>query len=116
MKIVYRAKDLIESNLITGLLESEGIRAVTGGDYLQGGMGEIPASGLNTVLVDDEDYQRAKQIVQAYEEGHYQLSEDVGPDDSSSVSESDTQAIQTRTIIAIICVFFILVFALGGLL
>lgn len=71
MKIVYRAANLIEANLVKGLLESEGIHAVASGDYLQGGMGEIPATGLNTVLVNTDDYTKAKNILKNYEAGEF---------------------------------------------
>ena len=55
MKIIYRAENIIDANLIKGLLEHEGIQAFVGGSYLQGGVGELPASGLVNVSVADED-------------------------------------------------------------
>ena len=67
MMVVYHASNSIEAYLIKNLLEQREIRAYVFGDYLQGGVGEIPAIGLVTVNVSDSDYTRAKEIVDEWD-------------------------------------------------
>lgn len=66
MQIVYRAENIIDANLVKGLLEQEGIRAFVNGSYLQGGVGELPAAGLVTVSVTDSDVGGAATIVEQF--------------------------------------------------
>ena len=65
--VVYHASNSIEAYLIKNLLEQQEILAYVFGDYLQGGVGEIPAIGLVTVNVSDSDYTRAKEIVDEWD-------------------------------------------------
>ena len=67
MIAVYNASNSIEAHLIKNLLEQQEISAQVFGDYLQGGVGEIPAIGLVTVNVSDSDYTKAKEIVDAWD-------------------------------------------------
>ena len=67
MITVYNAANSIEAHLIKNLLEQQEIVAYVFGDYLQGGVGEIPAIGLVTVNVSDSDYAKAKEVVDAWD-------------------------------------------------
>ena len=67
MMVAYNASNRIEAYLIKNLLEQQEIPAYVFGDYLQGGVGEIPAIGLVTVNVSDSDYTRAKEIVDEWD-------------------------------------------------
>ena len=67
MMVVYHASNSIEAYLIKNLLEQQEIPAYVFGDYLQGGVGEIPAIGLVTVNVSDSDFTRAKEIVDEWD-------------------------------------------------
>ena len=67
MMVAYHASNSIEAYLIKNLLEQQEIPAYVFGDYLQGGVGEIPAIGLVTVNVSDSDYTRAKEIVDEWD-------------------------------------------------
>ena len=67
MKIVYRAGDITEAEIVKGMLLSNGIEAHVSGYYLQGGIGELGAIDLAKVHVPDEDYQNALQLVLEYE-------------------------------------------------
>lgn len=60
---VYDASNTIEAHLILNLLEQQGLNARIDGEYLQGGMGELPAAGTLRVMVDESDYEQAKTIV-----------------------------------------------------
>ena len=66
---VYSAKDIMEAHIVSGLLESRGIPAKVSGDYLQGGIGELPAMDLIVVWVNDEDVQAARKIIEEYDRG-----------------------------------------------
>lgn len=67
MQIIYRPENLTEAHIIASLLESKHIKAHVGGHYLQGGIGNLPASELATVYVDEKDIERAKAIIADYE-------------------------------------------------
>ena len=67
MKLIYRASDINEANIVCGLLRSNGIEAHVGGYYLQGGVGDLAAFDFATVHVADEDVARARTIIADYE-------------------------------------------------
>ncbi len=64
MHIVYRAASIIDANLVKLALESAGILAFVNGAFLTGAAGELPVSGLVSVMVADIDIDRAKPIVE----------------------------------------------------
>ena len=64
MKIVYRAENIIDANLVGNALADEGIVAYVGGHYLTGAAGELPASGLVNVMVAESDWPRARAIAE----------------------------------------------------
>lgn len=68
MKLLYNASNSIEGHMILNLLEQEGLRARIDGEYLQGGVGELQAIGLVRVLVEEDDYETAKKIVDRWDE------------------------------------------------
>lgn len=67
MKTLYRPSDGIEAQLLVDLLESEGIDARIEGEYLQGGIGELPAGGLVRLTVDEADHARAREVIEHWE-------------------------------------------------
>ncbi len=67
MQRIYDASDLIEANIVKGLLEQQYIEVYVSGFYLQGGVGEIPPAGNTSIWVDDEGADRAREIVKEYE-------------------------------------------------
>ena len=62
MQIIYRAANLIDAHLVKGSLEQEGIHAFVSGEYLTGGVGQLPAADLVTVMVANHDVERARSI------------------------------------------------------
>ncbi len=60
---VYEAANSVEANLIKNLLEQAAVPSRVDGEYLQGGIGEIQAHGLVRVVVNDEDYERARAVI-----------------------------------------------------
>ncbi len=72
---VYRSGDYFEAQLLTGLMEQEGLQVFLQGAALQGGLGDLPAMGHLSITVNDADQQRAEEIIVAYENGDYSLDE-----------------------------------------
>ncbi|MDQ7058909.1 MAG: DUF2007 domain-containing protein [Ghiorsea sp.] len=71
MKLVYEANQLGEAHIIKHLLERAGLQTTILGEYLQGGVGEIAASGLLKVMVNEAAYDEAKSIIQAWDEAEW---------------------------------------------
>jgi hypothetical protein len=67
MKSVYDAASNIEAHLVMHQLQQAGIDAVIQGEYLQGGIGELPAAGNVRVLVPAADYESARQVIADWE-------------------------------------------------
>lgn len=65
MKIVYRAENIIDANLVKNALALEGIPAFVSGEYLTGAIGELPAWNLVAVMVARHDIERATTIARA---------------------------------------------------
>ncbi|TCS43303.1 DUF2007 domain-containing protein [Reinekea marinisedimentorum] len=63
MKLIYEAANSIEAHLILNLLEQSHLSARIDGEYLQGGVGDLQAIGIVRVMVDEADYDAAKEIV-----------------------------------------------------
>ncbi|MDZ4098968.1 MAG: DUF2007 domain-containing protein [Methylophilaceae bacterium] len=66
MRSIYEPAHSIEANLIVGLLQQVGIKAHIAGEYLQGGAGELPAFGVMRVMVEDQDAEAARQLIEEW--------------------------------------------------
>ena len=66
MRRIYEPRDLLEAEMLRGMLVAEGIEAFLAGSHLIGAMGELPAAGLLGLMVPDEDAERARQLIAAY--------------------------------------------------
>ena len=67
MKIVYKAKDIIEAHIVRGMLNAQGIEAFVGGYYLQGGVGTLAASDFANIQVADKDVTSALPFITEYD-------------------------------------------------
>lgn len=67
MKLIYRANDIIEAQIISGMLNANGIKSHVGGYYLQGGIGDLAATDFATIHVADEDVLPAQTVIAEYE-------------------------------------------------
>jgi hypothetical protein len=67
MTKIYSAQNAIDAHIVKGMLEQQGIQARVNGEYLQGGIGELPLIGLVTVSVAEEDYEKALEVLRKYE-------------------------------------------------
>ena len=72
MKILYKARDIIEAHIISGLLKSNGINSHVGGHYLQGGVGDLATIDFVTINVADEESAQATLIIKEYEKNNIQ--------------------------------------------
>lgn len=109
MKIVYRAADITEAEIVKGMLLSNDIEAHASGYYLQGGIGETSPMDLARVHVADEDYDSAREILREYEGKHERQFEA----DSLSDSESHTPAANIAVTVLVIIVVAIFSFWIG---
>lgn len=66
MQRIYEPQDLMEAELLVGMLASEGIEAHLAGRDLVGAVGELPACGLLGLMVDNPHTERAQQLIAAY--------------------------------------------------
>ncbi len=67
MKTVFDASGNIEAHLVMHQLQQAGIAASIEGEYLQGGIGELPAAGNIRVVVPDDDVEEARQVIADWE-------------------------------------------------
>lgn len=67
MRQAYAPANLAEAHMLAHMLDQNGIVAHIHGEALQGGVGELPASGLMQIMVADEDYERSRALIGAWE-------------------------------------------------
>lgn len=67
MKIIYKARDIIEAHIVSGMLNANGIETHVGGYYLQGGVGDVAVYDFANVQVADEDVALAVPLVAEYD-------------------------------------------------
>jgi len=73
---VFRSSDYIQAQLLTGLLREHDIDVFLQGALLQGALGELPAMGHLSIMVDESDRVAAQELIAAYERGDLQISDD----------------------------------------
>lgn len=66
MQRIYEPQDLMEAQMLVGMLESEGIEAHVAGRDLVGAVGELPALGLLALLVEQDQAERAISLIREY--------------------------------------------------
>jgi hypothetical protein len=75
MVSVFRGSSYVEGQLLLGLLQHHGIPAFLQGAALQGVLGDVPAVGYLSILVDEQDRTAAERWLKAYERGELALTE-----------------------------------------
>lgn len=63
MRTVYHAEGIVDAHLVKDALENAGIPAFVNGEYLIGGMGQLPARDFMTVSVPEIFVEDAGPIV-----------------------------------------------------
>lgn len=67
MKLIFEANDISEAHIVAGMLENAGLQTKINGFFLQGAVGELPASDFVKVyLLDEADFQAAQQLIADY--------------------------------------------------
>lgn len=66
MQRIYEPENLMEGELLQGMLESEGITAHLVGRDLLGGTGELPIYGLLGLAVENDQAAYARELITAY--------------------------------------------------
>ena len=67
MKIVYRAANTLEADIVAGMLRSRGIHAEIGGRHLQTAVGAAAVHDFARVLVNESQYDEALAVVVEYD-------------------------------------------------
>ena len=67
MITIYNANSSIDAKLIQDQLSFADIPSHIMGDLLQGGVGELQPQGLVKVMVDEEDFEKAKEVIVEWE-------------------------------------------------
>ncbi len=73
---IFRCSDYIQAQLLAGLLREHNIEVFLQGAMLQGALGELPAMGHLSLMVDVADRVAAERIIAAYERGDLELDEE----------------------------------------
>ena len=69
MQLVFRATNILEAHIVAGMLKSYDIDCHVGGHYLQGAVGDLPATDFAHVFVDDDNIDKAEKLIADYENG-----------------------------------------------
>jgi hypothetical protein len=70
MKTVFEPSNSLEGYMLQDLLKQRGIDSRLDGAHLQGGVGELPASGLVRLVVSEEDFVAARAVIDDWESAH----------------------------------------------
>jgi hypothetical protein len=99
VKLLYKAPDIVEAHILQDWLRAGHVQAQIQGEFLQGAVGEIPASGLISVWVNDDDFVPAQRILsdwrQAMREG-VSLAGEVEADAEPQVDPAGQIKLQTN--------------------
>ena len=63
MRTVYHAEGIVDAHLVKDALEQAGVPAFVNGEYLIGGVGQLPARDFLTVSVPDACVDAAAPVV-----------------------------------------------------
>jgi hypothetical protein len=85
MKCAYEAANGVEAHMVANMLEQQRIDTRIDGEHLASGVGELPAMGLVRVMVDEERYDHAREIIREWEK--------TSPADGASAAVSRSNAL-----------------------
>ncbi len=69
MKPLHTARHAAEAHLIRGYLESHGVHTIVRGEFLTGGIGELPADICKVWVVKDDEHEHADALVRQFLQG-----------------------------------------------
>lgn len=67
MKTVYEAANVLEAHMLADVLKQDGVTAQVLGGFLTGAAGQLPATGLVRLEVEEEDFDRARAAIARWE-------------------------------------------------
>ena len=67
MELVFEASNSLEAHMVLNLLNQIGISGRIEGESLTGGVGELQPMGFVRVMVDAEDYDKARRVVEEWD-------------------------------------------------
>ncbi|MCX4190187.1 putative signal transducing protein [Methylophaga sp. OBS3] len=68
MQRIFEGHNILEAHIVSGLLTANGIENHVSGHYLQGAVGDLPASEFaHVILHNDADAAIAEKIIADYE-------------------------------------------------
>lgn len=73
---VYEASNGVEAKLILDLLTNAGLSSRIDGEYLQGGIGDLQASGLIRVMINESEYTQGKTLINQWKNNEFDIPED----------------------------------------
>lgn len=68
MLCAYRPRDMSEAQLLTQILADHHVNCHISGEYLQGGMGELPAMDLLGLWVEPDDLGLARELIRDWQQ------------------------------------------------
>lgn len=68
---IFSGHNILEAHIIAGLLQSRGVDAHVSGHYLQGAVGELPATDFADVCIDESQEKAALDIIRRFEAGEF---------------------------------------------
>lgn len=95
---VYDAAHSTDAHLVKNLLAQAGITSHIRGEYLQGGLGDLPVSGMVQVCVDAADLESARAIIDDWNSGTLLMEEDSPQDIAESVITPAVESSFGRTL------------------
>lgn len=110
MQLIYRASDITEAHIVSGMLQANGLESFVGGHYLQGAIGDMAVQDFAVVHVADEDFTEAKRLIADYEGRADNEKDDPEP---NTVRRADRigQSSMTRlltAVVALVCMLIVL--------
>jgi hypothetical protein len=85
MKCAYEAANGVEAHMVANMLEQHRIDTRIDGEHLASGIGELPAMGLVRVMVDEDRFARAREIIHEWEKA--------SPQDGANVASNRPNAL-----------------------
>jgi hypothetical protein len=63
MRVVYEPDNIIDAHLVKGVLEQAGLPVYLRGEFLTGGIGELPVSGMLALCVPEACEAEARDVL-----------------------------------------------------
>ena len=63
MRVVYEPENLIDAHLVKGVLEQAGLPVYLRGEFLAGGIGQLPVTGLLALCVPESREAEARAVL-----------------------------------------------------